>query len=89
MLLRRFAHQHIEVTLVADKPLTEVSSEIVRRIETNDQEMMLTELNLYQLDDLLDKAGSSFDCAIISKHGKSEESLRILKSLRCPVILVA
>jgi hypothetical protein len=89
MLLRRFAHHKIEVTLVADNSETEVSSEIARRIKTDDQEMMLTVLNRNQLDDLLDQAGSSFDCAIISKHGESKESLRILKTLRCPVILVA
>ena len=89
MLLRRFAHQKIEVMLVADNPETEVLSQIARLIKTNDQEMMLTVLNPNQLDDLLDRAGSSFDCAIISKHGGREESLRILKTLRCPVILVA
>jgi len=89
MLLRRFSHQKIEVMLVADNPETEVLSQIARLIKTNDQEMMLTVLNPNQLDDLLDRAGSSFDCAIISKHGGREESLRILKTLRCPVILVA
>jgi hypothetical protein len=89
MLLRRFVHQKIEVTLVADNPETEVLSEIARLIKTNDQEMMLTVLNRNQLDDLLDRAAASFDCAIISKHEESEESLRILKTLRCPVILVA
>jgi hypothetical protein len=88
MLLRRFAHQKIEVSLVADDPENEVLSEIARLIRTKDQEMMLTVLNRNQLDNLLDRAGSSFDCAIISKHGESEESLRILKTLRCPVILV-
>jgi len=89
MLLRRFAQQTIEVTLVADNPETEVLSEIARRIKTNAQEMMLTVLNREQLDNLLDRRGSSFDCAIISRHGESGESLRILKTLRCPVILVA
>ena len=89
MLLRRFAHQKIEVTLVADNTETEVLSEIARLIKTNDREIMLTVLNRNQLNDLLDRAASSFDCAIISKHGASGESLRILKTLRCPVILVA
>jgi len=89
MLLRRFAQQTIEVTLVADNPETEVMSEIIRRIKSNAQEMMLTVLNPNQLDNLLDLTGTSFDCAIISRHGDSGESFRILKTLRCPVILVA
>jgi len=89
MLLRRFAHQKIEVTLVADNPETEVLSEIARLIKTNDQEMMLTVLNRNQLNDLLERTASSFDCAIISKHGERGVSLQILKTLRCPVILVA
>jgi len=89
MLLRRFAHQKIEVTLVADNPESGVLSEIARLIETNDREMKLTVLNRNHLNDLLDRVASSFDCAIISKHGESGESLRILKTLRCPVILVA
>jgi hypothetical protein len=89
MLLRRFAHQPIEVTLVADNKSTEVLSAIMQRTEANEQVKTLTELNRHQLDDLLNKAGTSFDCAIISKHGESVESLRILKMLRCPVILVA
>jgi hypothetical protein len=89
MLLRRFAHQKIEVTLVADNPETEVLAEITRLIKANDQEMMLSVLNRNQLDDVFDQAASSFDCAIISRHGTSEEALQILKTLRCPVILVA
>lgn len=89
MLLRRFAHQKIEVTLVADNPETEVLLDIARLIKTNDQEMMLTVLNRNQLNDLLERTASSFDCAIISKHGESGVSFQILKTLRCPVILVA
>ena len=49
---------------------------------------MLIELNRNQLDDLLGKATSSFDCAIVAKHGQAEETLRILQQLLCPIILV-
>jgi len=89
MLLRRFAHQKIEVSVVADDPASEVLSEIAGLIKPDDQEMMLTIFDRNQLDSLLERTGSSFDCAIISKHGESDERLRILKTLRCPVILVA
>ena len=89
MLLRRFSQQKIEVTLVADNAETKTLSEIVQRVKANDQKVVLNLLDRHRLDDLLDQAGSSFDCAIISTHGESEESLRILKTLRCPVILVA
>ena len=89
MLLRRFGHQKIEISFVADDPASEVLSEIASLIKRDDQEMMLTVLNRNQLDSLLERSGSSFDCAIISKHGESEERLRVLKTLRCPVILVA
>ena len=89
MLLRRFGHQKIEVSLVADDPASKVLSEIAGLIKSDDQEMMLTVFDRNQLDSLLERTGSSFDCAIISKHGESDERLRILKTLRCPVILVA
>jgi len=89
MLLRRFSQQKIEVTLVADNPEGEVSSELAQRIKTNDKEIMLIELNRNQLDDLLGKATSSFDCAIVAKHGQAGETPRILKQLLCPIILVA
>ena len=88
MLLRRFADQKIEVTLVADDPKSEVSSELAQRIKANDKEIMLIELNRNQLDDLLGRATSSFDCAIVPNHGQVEKTLRILKKLLCPVILV-
>jgi hypothetical protein len=89
MLLRRFSQQEIEVTLVADDPESEVSSELAQRIKTNDKEIMLIELNRNQLDDLLGKTTSSFDCAIVAKHGQAAETPRILKRLLCPIILVA
>ena len=89
MLLHRFSQQKIEVTLVADDPEGEVSSELTRRIKTNDKEIVLIELNRNQLDDLLGKATSSFDCAIVAKYGQAGETQRILKQLLCPIILVA
>jgi len=89
MLLRRFSRQEIEVTLVLDDPATKVSSELAQRIKTNDREIMLLELSRNQLDDLLGQATSSFDCAIVVKHGQTEETLRILQQLLCPIILVA
>jgi hypothetical protein len=89
MLLHRFFHQEIEITLVADDPESEASSELAQRIKTNDQEIMLIELNRDQLDDLLVKTTSSFDCAIVARHGQAGETQRILKQLLCPIILVA
>jgi hypothetical protein len=89
MLLRRFADQKIEVTLVVDDLESEVSSELAQRIKANDKEIMLLEINRNQLENLLGQATSSFDCAIVPNHGQAEETLRILKKLLCPVILVA
>jgi hypothetical protein len=89
MLLRRFAHQQIEITLVADDAESEVSSELTRRAGTNDKKIILIELKQNQLDKFLDRTTPGFDCAIISKQRQAEETLRILKKLRCPVILVA
>jgi hypothetical protein len=89
MLLHRFAHQKIEVTFVASNTESEISAELAQQLKTNDKEIVLIELNRNQLDDLLAQTTSSFDCAIISKHGQAEETLQILKKLLCPVILVA
>ena len=89
MLLRRFADQNIEVTLVADDAESGASSELAQRLKTSHKETILIELNHDQLDEFLDRATPGFDCAIISKQGQIEETRRTLKKLRCPVILVA
>ena len=89
MLLRRFADQNIEVTLVADDAESGASSELAQRLKSNHKETILIELKQNQLDEFLDRASPGFDCAIISKQGQIEETRRTLKKLRCPVILVA
>jgi hypothetical protein len=89
MLLRRFAGEKIEVTLVVDDAESEVSSDLAQRLKTNNKQIMLIELNRNQLDEFLDRTIPDFDCAIISKQGQAGETLRTLKKLRCPVILVA
>jgi hypothetical protein len=89
MLLRRFSLHKIEVTFVAGNTESGVSSKFAQQLGANKKEVMLNKINQNQLDDLLVQATSSFDCAIVSKHGQAEETLRILKTLLCPVILVA
>ena len=89
VLLRRFAPQDIEVALVRADPASEVSTGIAQQIKTRDKGVKLLEFKREQLFDLLQRAGSSFDCAIVSKFEPVEELQRILERLRCPVILVA
>jgi hypothetical protein len=52
-------------------------------------ELSLKSLTREQLFEELGQLGSAFNCAIISRHEKPELMSRILKTLSCPVILVA
>jgi hypothetical protein len=88
VLLRRFRHQKIEVVLVCDDSYSELPAAIARQGTSRDYAIKLVEYSRERLFDLLDHSGSTFDFAILSKHETTEETLRILRRIRCPVILV-
>ncbi len=89
VVLDRFSHENVELTLVDAKPGDKLSAEIEQLKTDQRNQLKLNEMPRDQLFDQLARLGSGFDCAIISRHESPEELARILKSLSCPVILVA
>lgn len=89
VVLDRFSHENVELTLVDAKPGDNLSVEIEQLKSSQGNELRLNVLSRDQLFDQLSNLGSGFDCAIISRHEKPEVLAQILKALSCPAILVA
>lgn len=89
VVLDRFSHEQVELTLVGEKPGATLSTEIAQLRAHKSRALKLNALSRERLLDQLALVGSGFDCAIISRHEKPEFLARILKTLSCPVILVA
>ena len=89
VVLNRFSHEQVELTLVGEKPGAKLSTEIVQLRADKGRALKLNVLSRERLFDQLALLGSGFDCAIISRHEKPEVLAKILKTLSCPVILVA
>ena len=89
VMLDRFDHEKVELTLVAAEPGGQLSTDVLEVNRGKSDAICLNELTREQFFDQLARLGSAFDCAIISRHEKPEVLTRILKTLSCPVILVA
>lgn len=89
VVLRRFRHQKIELTVVGEDSGQTLSSLLPSEPAGQHGELELIRCHRDDLIDLLARSGSSFDCAIVSQHENDVELPRILNALRCPAILVA
>jgi len=89
VILDRFSHEKVELTLVDEKPGAMLSAEIAQLGSDKSNLLTINELTRDHLFDQLARLGSGFDCAIISRHEKPKVLAQILKTLSCPVILVA
>ncbi len=89
VLLKRFRGHRTEVTLVGVEPDGKLTAGVEQLTRGNGAEISLIELSRERLSELLNYWGSGFDCAIVSRHENPDQLARILKSLSCPVILVA
>ncbi len=89
VVLRRFRHEKIELTVVGEDPERILSSVLPPQNAGKVSELVLDRYHRDDLFELLARAGSSFDCAIMSQHENAAELPRILNALRCPAILVA
>jgi hypothetical protein len=89
VLLRQFGSDKKQVTLVAEAPLTNAAQELRRGIGDSVTDFALLEIDRSRLAELLERAGAGFDFAILSMRENSDQLARMLKALRCPVILVA
>lgn len=89
VVLDRFSHENVVLTLVDEKPGDRLFTEIAQHKGDKSNKLKLDAVSRGQLFELLARFGSSYDCAIISRHEKPEVLARILKTLSCPIILVA
>jgi hypothetical protein len=89
VVLDQFKKEKVELTLVEDRPDGKIANEIEKMERNKSLELGLKRLTREQLLEQLGQLGSAFSCAIISRHEKPELMSRVLKSLSCPVILVA
>lgn len=89
VVLRRFRHEKVELTLIGEDPEWKLSSVLASRAAGKDNEIVLNKLHREDLFELLARSGPSFDYAIMSQHEKAEELPLVLNTLRCPAILVA
>ena len=89
IVLERFAGEKIDLTLVvrADDPA--FRDEIDGLVAERSPEVRIHELKAEALPGLLERAGTGYDCAIMSRHEPAELQATLLSQLRCPIVLVA
>ena len=89
VVLRRFAGNRIEVTRVTDAGHGDSNLEFGKQGGLPEARLVLREVDREQMFELLRNSGHAFDCAILPMRGSAEELALILKTLQCPVILLA
>lgn len=89
VVLRRFIHDKVELTLVDDpgsgefeRGLQQLPAELLAHVE-------VIRIVREEMPNRLQQSGTAFDCAILSLHEPADELAIVLKTLQCPVILVA
>ncbi len=89
MLIERYGHEDIELTLVENghdggkKPATE------RWLQRYSRRITLTGLPVKELLARLGQPGLAYDFAILAGYGRGDDKSLLIKALRCPIILIA
>ncbi len=89
VVLRRFIHDKVELTLVDDPAGSELEQWLDRLPAELLADVKVIEIGRDELHDRLQQSGKAFDYAILSMHEDADELASVLQSLQCPVILVA
>ena len=89
VVLRRFARDRIELTIVGESGDLEFRQALRPVLEDLQVEVALLEIDREGMFARLRKVGSAYDCAILSMHEKVDDLAAVLEALQCPVILVA
>jgi len=89
VVLERFKHEKVELTLVDDKADSDLAASLIQLQQSEKGRVRLNRVARKELLQQLALLSSGFDCAIISRHEKPAFLRPILKTLSCPVILVA
>ena len=88
-VVERFGREKIELTLVGAEPDGELAEAILRLQQDGRHDIRSRQAEREQLFERLAERGSDFDCAILPRNEPVRDLQRLLKSLTCPVILVA
>ncbi|MDH3535986.1 MAG: hypothetical protein OER87_09585 [Gammaproteobacteria bacterium] len=89
MLLRHYGNAMIEITAVSDQEDDNLDQDLLQQIRHSVGNISLVEKSREQIFEILGQPGSTFDCAILSMREKVDDLQLILKTLQCPIILVA
>ncbi len=90
VVMQRFDHEKIELTLVIDDNAeATLAAELMQSSQVDGDRLRLHQLDRKRFAEQLAHRASGFDCAIVSRHEDPELLGQILKTLSCPVILVA
>ena len=89
VVLRRFAGAKVEITLVVDEAGGAAALELGQCLATLANRGTLHEVERPRMPELLRQAGSAFDCAILPMRENAGDLALALRTLQCPVILVA
>lgn len=89
VLLERFADQPVELVVVGPDSEIDSIEELRRWAQDSGHRLDIQRWNSARLEQQLASTQPAFDCAVISRDESPERLTPILRSLTCPVILVA
>ncbi len=89
VLLESSARHQIELIIVGDAAEIEAIDELEQWTQDPDYRVRVERWDPSRLEQQMASRPLAFDCAVISRREKPERVVPILKSLSCPVVLVA
>ena len=89
MLIERYGHEEIELTLVENGQDSGKMIAAERWLQRYGRRLTLRRLPLQELLLRLGQPGATYDFAILADYGRSEDKSLLVRALRCPIILIA
>jgi len=89
MLIERYGHEDIELTLVANGDASVTKTAAERWLRRYGRRITLAGLTLKELLARLGQPGAAYDFAILAGYDRNEDKALLVKALRCPIILIA
>ena len=88
-MLDRFAAEKIDLILSLREDQGRFQDEVARLVADRVPEVKIHQARPAEVSQLLDRAGASFDCAIVSRNEQADLLTAIFSKLSCPIVLVA
>ena len=89
VVLRRFIHDRVELTLVDDRSHGEFEQGLAQLPADLFAHVEVVRIGRDEILERLRQSGMAFDCAILSMHEAADELASVVETLQCPVILVS